>query len=159
MPIRVFPRAADGCHELEPRDLGGNFLEFLPVAKLPGAAAALNAVELMRTGQSAAAFPVAIKGANVGNERSDARDRGKQQMVRAATLHVEAEAALRYSAAQHRIAGLELVKVRSEFALRHKFDEKFEMGLVRRGDDGIGALDPLAVNIDAEGGVLPGIEF
>ncbi len=35
-------------------------------------------------------------------------------------------------------------------------DEEFEGTLIRRRDDGVGALDAFAVAIDTEGGVLTG---
>src|SRR5579862_2089793 len=39
VPVRVFPRAADGGDVLEPRDFGGYALKFFAIAEFPGATA------------------------------------------------------------------------------------------------------------------------
>src|SRR5579864_1135868 len=83
-PGRVFPRAADGGDELEPRHFGGDAIQFFSVSEFPGTASALQAIKLVIAGHGTAAiFPILVDGAHVTDERSDAGDGGKKQMARA----------------------------------------------------------------------------
>ena len=80
----------------------------------------------------------------------------RHKMICAPAFQVEREAAFGDLAAVEFVAFLQFVEKRSEFALRHEFDEEFEEAFfIGRGDDRVGALDALfAVRIDAERGVL-----
>src|SRR5579862_729310 len=77
VPVRVFPRAADGGDVFEPGNLGGDALEFFTIAEFPGAAAALEAIELVIAGHGAVAlFPILIESTDVTDEWGDASNCG-----------------------------------------------------------------------------------
>ena len=72
-------------------------------------------------------------------------------------LKIEREAALGKAPEIERIIFFEDVEERSELAGRNVLDEEFEGTLIRRRDDGVGALDAFAVAIKTKGGVLTGL--
>jgi hypothetical protein len=77
----------------------------------------------------------------------------------AATAQVERETAFGDFAAQKSVAHAESVEIRREPAVGDEFKKKFEKLFIRGGNDGVGALDALAVAFESESGVLAGTEF
>lgn len=114
----------------------------------------------MTSGHGAVAgFPIAVEGAGVANKGGDSGDGGEEEVIGAPAFQIEGETALGDLAAQHGVADLQLVEVRSQRALRHQFDEKLEGAhLIRRRDDGIGTFDALVLVIHTQCRVLAGLE-
>src|ERR1700676_823383 len=159
-PRGVFPGPADGRNIFQPRDLRGNLFQFFAIAKFPGAAAALDTIQLVIPGHWAVArFPVAVERAHVTHKWGDARNRRQQQMMGAAAPQIQGEAAFGDFAAQYGVALLQLVEVRRQFPARYQLDEKFqEPFLIRRGHDGVRSLDALSLALHAQRRVLAGFE-
>jgi len=97
--------------------------------------------------------------AYIADKRGQPGDGGEEKVIGAAAAQIEHKAALGDLPAEQFVAGLQLVQMRRQLTLRNELDEELEPVLfVRRRDDGVGALDALAVVIDAEGGILAGLE-
>src|SRR5580704_16380432 len=79
-------------------------------------------------------------------------------MIGAATPQIESEAPLGDFAAEQVVANLQMVQLRSEFALRHELDEKLEALFVRRRNNGVGAFNAFAFVVNAQSSVLPCLE-
>lgn len=157
LPAGVVPGAADGGDVLQPGYFGGDFLQFIAITKFVDMTGALHAEQAMLPGHGCAAlFPILIDRANVADVGSDAGDGGEKEMVFAAAAEIECEAALSEAAEEKRSSDLHLVKDGSKVSLWNALDEEFEYGFVRRGTDGIRALEALFAVFDAEGSVLSG---
>ena len=157
MPVGIVPGAADGRNVFQPGRLGGDFLEFIPIAKFMDVAGALHAEEVMLAWHGCATlFPILIKRAYVADIGSDSGDGGEEEMIFAAAAQVKSKAAFGETPEKERSVFRHFVKDRRKFALGDALDEEFEHGFVRRGGDGIGTLEALVAEFDAEGGVLAG---
>src|SRR6202008_2070017 len=156
-PLRIFPGAADRWNVLQPRRFGCDLLQFVAVAELGGAAGPLNAKEPVLTGhRSATLFPIGIDRANVTGIGSHAGNCGQQEMIFSSAAEVESEASFGESAHEERRALVHGVEKGSKFTIRDALNEELEILLVRRGANRISALDTLAIDFDAESGVLAG---
>jgi hypothetical protein len=156
-PVGVVPGTADRGNVFQPGRFGGDFFQFIAIAKFVGVAGTLHAEEAMLAGHGCATFfPVLIQRANVADIGSNSGDGGEEQMIFSAAAEVESEAALGETAEEELGVFLHFVEDRRKFSLGNALDEKFEYGFVRRGGDRVGAFKALVAVFDAERGVLSG---
>src|SRR5271157_772945 len=155
LPIGIFPRTADGRHVFQPGRLRSILLQLITIAKLKRAARSLNAEEpvLPRHGD-ATLLPIRAHSANEADVGRDAGDRGEKEMVPAATADVEGEAALGEAPEKKGRTFIHGVEERGEFTVVYALDEELQGIFVRRGAKGVSALDALALDFNAQGGVL-----
>src|SRR5271156_2814633 len=108
----------------------------------------------MKIRRKAILFPVGKKSADIRNIGSNAGNGAKQEMVGVAALQIESETALGDLTQKELVTHLVFVEERSEFTRGNELEEKFEFGLVGRGNDGIGPLHQLVRRLAPESGKL-----
>ena len=157
MPAGVVPGTADRGNVFQPGGFGGDFFQFIAIAKFVGVAGTLHAEKAMFAGHGCATFfPVLIQRADVTDVGSVSGDGGDEQMIFTAAAEVEGEAALGETAEEQRGVFIHFVKERRKFAFRDTLNKKFENRFVRRRGNGVGAFEAFIAEFDTEGGVLAG---
>src|SRR5439155_5386025 len=90
--------------------------------------------------------------------RSHTGDRREEIVLRVSALSVQHEEALGLFPHQQRVISLELVKHRSQAALRHELEEKLDFIFQGTGNNRIRALDHAVALVDSKRGVLTRFE-
>ena len=139
--------AADRRDEFDTfRVVGGQFGQFGIVGQFILIAGPQQHIEIVAPAALAQVFP---DDAEVG---ADAGYRSQHQVVM--HLFVQGKNALGPGTQGHGIAHLHPPHLGGQLALRHQFDENFQLLLVGRGDDGIGPFHPFL----AQGAILARLE-
>src|SRR5262249_20529994 len=125
-------------------------LQFVSIAKLPGPACPVNAVEAVLPGHRRATLsPVCVHRSNVAHVGSYTGDGCQQQMILAAASQVQRESPLGKSAEEQRSALSHGVKQGRKFPARHTPKKNLQNLSVRGRPERIRPLNALAIDFDA----------
>src|SRR6516162_1492162 len=154
-PVWIFPGPAHGRHILQPGCLRSVFSQFIPVAELMSAASALDTEQAVFAGHGTSFFPILAQSPDIAYVRCDSGDGRQKEVIFPPAAQVKSKAAFGKAPQEQRSPLVQSIKERREFAVGDALDEKLQNVFVGRRTERIRAFNPLAVQFNADGGVLP----